>query len=205
MRKVYVNSSTLTVGCLFALAARALMAGCARQAVQAAINPDSTPATSISPQQAALIHQGKLIFEAVVQIARMGQVIGGEAVFCLLRGKHGIPDRGRSFAFDPQSIQGELIFVDTAEQFYASDRDSGRFGSGANSQGSSGNCASEGVVLWASLTPSFFANSQGRRHHLALDITLMHEESAYGQVRPVRASRPANRFTAGSIVCGKLN
>jgi len=29
--------------------------------------------------------------------------------------------------FEPQSIQGELIFVDTAEQFYASDRDSGRF------------------------------------------------------------------------------
>jgi transcriptional regulator with GAF, ATPase, and Fis domain len=47
--------------------------------------------------------------------------------FCLLRGKHGIPDRGRSLTFDLQSIQGELIFVDTAEQFYASDRDSGRF------------------------------------------------------------------------------
>jgi hypothetical protein len=47
--------------------------------------------------------------------------------FCLLGGKHGIPDRGRSLTFDLQSIQGKLIFVDTAEQFYASDRDSGRF------------------------------------------------------------------------------
>jgi RecA-family ATPase len=48
-------------------------------------------------------------------------------VFWLLRGKHGIPDLGRSFTVEPQSIQGELIFVDTAEQFYASDRDRGRF------------------------------------------------------------------------------
>jgi hypothetical protein len=39
-----------------------------------------------------------------------------------LRGKRGIPDRRRSLTFEPQSIQGELIFVDTAEQFYASDR-----------------------------------------------------------------------------------
>ena len=45
----------------------------------------------------------------------------------LLRGKHGIPDRGRSLSFESQSTQGELTFVDTAEQFYASDRDSGRF------------------------------------------------------------------------------
>jgi hypothetical protein len=65
--------------------------------------------------------------EAAVQIARMCQVVGGEGAFGLLRGKHGIPDRGRSLTLDPQSIQGELIFVDTAEQFYASDRDSGRF------------------------------------------------------------------------------
>ena len=41
--------------------------------------------------------------------------------FWLLRGKHGIPDRGRSLTFEPHSIHGELIFVDTAEQFYASD------------------------------------------------------------------------------------
>jgi hypothetical protein len=47
--------------------------------------------------------------------------------FCLLRGKHGIPDLGHSVTFEPQLIQGELIFVDTAEQFYASNRDSGRF------------------------------------------------------------------------------
>ena len=47
--------------------------------------------------------------------------------FWLLRGKHGIPDRGRSLTFEPQSLQGELIFVDPAEQFYASDRDRGRF------------------------------------------------------------------------------
>ena len=47
--------------------------------------------------------------------------------FVLLCGKHDIPDRGRSLTFEPQSIQGELILVDTAEQFYASDRDSGRF------------------------------------------------------------------------------
>ena len=64
---------------------------------------------------------------AVVQIARMGQMVGGKRGFWLLRGKHGIPDRGRSLPFEPQSLQGELIFVDTAEQFYASDRDSGRF------------------------------------------------------------------------------
>jgi hypothetical protein len=54
-------------------------------------------------------------------------MVGGEGVFWLLRGKHGIPDRGRSLIFEPQLIQGELIFVDTAEQFYPSDRDSGRF------------------------------------------------------------------------------
>jgi hypothetical protein len=48
-------------------------------------------------------------------------------VFGLLRGKHGIPDCGHSLTFERQSIQGELIFVDTVEQFYASDRDSGRF------------------------------------------------------------------------------
>ena len=48
-------------------------------------------------------------------------------VFVLLRGKHGIPDRGRSLTIGPQSIQGELIFVDTAEQFYSSDRVRGRF------------------------------------------------------------------------------
>ena len=53
-------------------------------------------------------------------------MVGGEGVFWLLRGKHGIPDRGRSLTFEPQSIQGELLFVDTAEQFYPSDRDSGR-------------------------------------------------------------------------------
>jgi hypothetical protein len=34
-------------------------------------------------------------------------------VFGLLRGKHGIPDRGRSLTFELQSIQGKLIFVDT--------------------------------------------------------------------------------------------
>jgi len=47
--------------------------------------------------------------------------------FWLLRGKPGIPDRERSLTFDLRSIQGELIFVNTAEQFCASDRDSGRF------------------------------------------------------------------------------
>ena len=50
-----------------------------------------------------------------------------KGVFWLLGGKHGIPDRGRSLTFEPQSIQSELIFVDTAEQFYSSDRDRGRF------------------------------------------------------------------------------
>jgi hypothetical protein len=50
-----------------------------------------------------------------------GQMV--KRVFWLLRGEHGIRDRGRSLTFDLQSIQGELIFVDTAEQFYASDRD----------------------------------------------------------------------------------
>jgi hypothetical protein len=49
-----------------------------------------------------------------------------KGVFGLLRGKHGIPDRGRSLTFEPQAIQGELIFVDAAGQFYARDRDSGR-------------------------------------------------------------------------------
>jgi hypothetical protein len=64
---------------------------------------------------------------AVVQIAHMGGMLGGEGVFWLLRGAHGIPDCGRSLTFDVESIQGELIFVDMAEQFYASDGDSGRF------------------------------------------------------------------------------
>jgi hypothetical protein len=41
-----------------------------------------------------------------------------KGIFGILRGKHGIPDRGRSLIFEPQLIQGELIFVDTAEQFY---------------------------------------------------------------------------------------
>jgi hypothetical protein len=45
--------------------------------------------------------------------------------FWFLRGKHGIPDRGRSLTFELQSIRGELLFVDTSEQFYAGDRDSG--------------------------------------------------------------------------------
>jgi hypothetical protein len=64
---------------------------------------------------------------AVVQMARMARWWEVNGVFGLLRGKHGIPDRGRSLAFEPQSIQGELIFVDTAEQFYISDGDSGGF------------------------------------------------------------------------------
>jgi hypothetical protein len=50
-----------------------------------------------------------------------------KGLFWLLRGKHGIPDRGRSLTFEPQSIQGELIFVETAEQFYPGDRGRGRF------------------------------------------------------------------------------
>jgi thiosulfate dehydrogenase len=69
MRKVHVNSSTLTVGCLLALVACALIAGCARQAVHAASNSDSKPATAISPPQAALIHQGKLIFDETPKYA----------------------------------------------------------------------------------------------------------------------------------------
>ena len=62
----------------------------------------------------------------MVQIARMGQMVGGEAILWLLRGKHGIPDHGRSLIIEPRSIQDELIFVDTAEQYYVSDRDRGR-------------------------------------------------------------------------------
>jgi hypothetical protein len=50
-------------------------------------------------------------------------MVGGEGGLALLRGKHGIPDRGRSLTSDLRSIQGELIFVDSAEQFYAIDRD----------------------------------------------------------------------------------
>ena len=50
-----------------------------------------------------------------------------KGLFWLLRDKQGIPDRGRSLTFEPQSIQGELIFVETAEQFYPGDRGRGRF------------------------------------------------------------------------------
>ena len=50
-----------------------------------------------------------------------------KGLFWLLRDKQGIPDRGRSLTFEPQSIQGELILVETAEQFDPGDRDSGRF------------------------------------------------------------------------------
>jgi hypothetical protein len=60
----------------------------------------------------------------VVQIARVSLMAGGEAGFWLLHGRHGVPDRGRSLTCEPRSIQSELIFVDTAEQFYISDRDS---------------------------------------------------------------------------------
>ena len=33
-------------------------------------------------------------------------MVGGEGGFGLLRGKHGIPDRGCSLTIEPQSIQG---------------------------------------------------------------------------------------------------
>jgi len=69
MRKVHVNSSTRTIGRLLALAACALLAGCARHDVHAASHADTTPATSISLQQAALIHQGKLIFDETPKYA----------------------------------------------------------------------------------------------------------------------------------------
>jgi hypothetical protein len=52
----------------------------------------------------------------------MGQMVGGATGFWLLRGKHGTPARWRNVPFDLRSIQGELIFVDTAEQFYAPGR-----------------------------------------------------------------------------------
>jgi hypothetical protein len=56
----------------------------------------------------------------------MGRMLGGEGVFWFLRGEHGIPDRGRDLPFHLQSIQGELIFVDTAEQFKISRRSCSR-------------------------------------------------------------------------------
>ena len=83
--------------------------------------------SSGSMSDLAMMGESIMPLATVVQIARAGQRVRGEGVFCLSRGKHGIPDRGRSLTFDLQSVQGELIFVDTTEQFYASDRDSGRF------------------------------------------------------------------------------
>src|ERR1700709_680203 len=80
----------------------------------------ATRSSSATRQAATSVWSGR----AVGQIDRWWE---GKRVFWLLRGKHGLPDRGRSLTFEPQSIQGELIFVDTAEQFYASDRDRGRF------------------------------------------------------------------------------
>ena len=46
--------------------------------------------------------------------------------FWQLSHQHCSPDRVRSLAFEPQLTQGELILVDTTEQFDASDRDGGR-------------------------------------------------------------------------------
>jgi hypothetical protein len=53
-------------------------------------------------------------------------VIAVKRRFWQLSHQHCIPDRGRSLAFEPQLTQGELILVDTTEQFDASDRDGGR-------------------------------------------------------------------------------
>jgi hypothetical protein len=49
----------------------------------------------------------------------------------MMEGEAGTGSYEASTAFqiagEPQSIQNELIFVDTAEQFYANDRDNDRF------------------------------------------------------------------------------
>jgi hypothetical protein len=73
---------------------------------------------SIAKDRRLCARRAKPGFGAVVQIARMDQMGEVKLVFGLLHGKYGLPDRGRSLTFEQQSIQGELIFVDTAEQFY---------------------------------------------------------------------------------------
>jgi thiosulfate dehydrogenase len=69
MRKFKVNSSTIAVGCLIALVAFILIAGCSRQIVKAASTSDNEPASSNAREQTALIHQGKLIFDETPKYA----------------------------------------------------------------------------------------------------------------------------------------
>ena len=68
-RKFKVNSSTIAVGCLIALVAFILIAGCSRQIVKAASTSDNEPASSNAREQTALIHQGKLIFDETPKYA----------------------------------------------------------------------------------------------------------------------------------------